>query len=558
MRKQENILEDLWVSSTSEILDRATASMVNCDETLESISVLSSPKTPCDFDYVPILKSALIDRPLDDVSHNMQSTEGYNFGEAAQHSPRSSKRQRTDMDITPLTTILETKEPIKIDLFQDLLSKLHLDQGPCPPEVLIQELARMHADFKRLVLHVPDLRKVRTDVELRAWLAQEETRSRAWLREASVAGVERITKGEWSLETRLEVAAGSASGRAKGFVKLRVLSRGGEPFLVLVDWLYRAAWAGPGAVGAALLRRALGGWPGCRVALCTVRPRRPAPHAQQHADHARVTARYEEAGFERLVPGDEMLAWLRRARGGEEEHGGPVWRDLTALVAEHLSDSLPVLECDMKDGARPITWWEHRADGPEADSRRERWARATVGTERDASERDAWLVVGADVEVLWGEDWWEARVRKVKAPGAQTRGGVRVVVHYVGDDESKVGGTGWVVWHPSLPAPAHTPLHGFGTSRPFVRPSVGHSPPSLASPPPSSSRTHTSPACCILAIVGGPLHLLCERPHPHTASSAGAHGAAAQVELILERRRLRPPQPPAGPTPQRDSSDGGA
>ena len=132
MRKQENILEDLWVSSTSEILDRATASMVNCDETLESISVLSSPKTPCDFDYVPILKSVLIDRPLDDVSHNMQSTEGYNFGEAAQHSPRSSKRQRTDMDITSLTTILETKEPIKIDLFQDLLSKLHLDQGPCP------------------------------------------------------------------------------------------------------------------------------------------------------------------------------------------------------------------------------------------------------------------------------------------------------------------------------------------------------------------------------------------------------------------------------------------
>ena len=66
--------------------------------------------------------------------------------------------------------------------------------------------------------------------------------------------------------------------------------------------------------------------------------------------------------------------------------------------------------------------------------------------------------------------------------------------------------------------------------RPSVRPSVPPSfLPSLPSPPPLLPLARTSPACCILAIVGGPLHLLCERPHPHTASSAGAHGARCAV-----------------------------
>ena len=68
------------------------------------------------------------------------------------------------------------------------------------------------------------------------------------------------------METLVEVAMAGAA--PAGLVKLQVLRRGGVHLLLVVDWLYRDGRA-PGFRGVPLLPRAVEGFGGCRVVLCT-------------------------------------------------------------------------------------------------------------------------------------------------------------------------------------------------------------------------------------------------------------------------------------------------
>jgi len=59
---------------------------------------------------------------------------------------------------------------------------------------------------------------------------------------------------------------------------------------------------------------------------------------------------------------------------------------------------------------------------------------ATV-SEGEVEELGEWLKVGGKVEVEWGEEWWEAVVKKIEVT-AQGKSG-RVQVDYVGGDDQE-------------------------------------------------------------------------------------------------------------------------
>ena len=42
-----------------------------------------------------------------------------------------------------------------------------------------------------------------------------------------------------------------------------------------------------------------------------------------------------------------------------------------------------------------------------------------------------WRVVGKDVEASWGADWWQAKVKRIKAPDREVANG-HVLACYVG------------------------------------------------------------------------------------------------------------------------------
>ena len=354
---------------------------------------------------------------------------------------------RTETSEVAASSGTKTDEAEEIKPLKEHMLEMRSDTAPMAMQRLVEDVTRMVVDFSRLVLHFDNLKDVRTDEELAKWETEQMEIQRVHL--LDIEDAEAL--GDWRLETRLEVHIDrTGEPRASGFMKLRVLSRRGEPFLVVVDWLFRATWAA-GRVGSALLRRVQDRWPQCRVVLCTVKPRRPAKYAQQPKAHDAVVAFYRRAGFREAARGSAVLAWLRDAVAGEREHGS-AWADLQGLVRGSLGDSLPVRGEDAR-GARPITWWEH-VGGPDAEAARGAvWARATAGTGR------GWLAPGAVVEALYEGGWWFAEVARVRA-----RGGVQVG-YYDGDgDVTEVGGG---LPLRSCPSPAlgrhwrHNQLHQF-------------------------------------------------------------------------------------------------
>jgi hypothetical protein len=326
---------------------------------------------------------------------------------------KQAKRQRTDL--SQGTNVPDAYEIVR---FEELASKARSEQDPTSLERSKDNIARMVAYFSRLVLNHKDLQNVRSEAELVRWNSKEAANQRKWLQKQSERpDLDMKNQGEWALETRFEVYLQDSEPRENGFVKLHVLSRHGEPFFVLVDWLCKAEGAN-GSVGSVLMRRVLEGWPQCVVMLCTVKPTNPAPYAQQPADHAKVIKFYRKEGLVD-AQGSGKLAFLREVMSqGSEEDMWSAWSDLRSLMQKHLCASLPVLAA--ADEARPISWWEHRGDEPTETARSARWARATAETGR------GWLAVGRVVEVLWEGEWWFAEVRRL-----QPRGSGQVRVGYV-------------------------------------------------------------------------------------------------------------------------------
>ena len=337
----------------------------------------------------------------------------------------------------------------------------------------VQQLGRMYANFERLVLYSTGLHRVRSEKGLEQ---RKERVSKEVIRELLAGGGAlasgSVERGEWAVETRVEVALSGTE--PVGLTKLRVLGRGGEPFLVVVDMLCRDPLAPFKRVGSLLLERVVKAFDGCRVVLCTVRPQNPSRWAQSTAEHDAVVAKYRRAGFVPLDTGDELLEWLVRLRVWAQERAREraaswcTWGDLAGLVEVELGVALPVLE--MGNEQRPITFWEYRDSDPAAQGLRGAcWARATadvqtpppaesaVGLAMDGLERlpalapapepahgagplgdagwEKWARRGAAVEVHWGGDWWNARVAKERRGRF---GGAEVLVHYVGGKKSEV------------------------------------------------------------------------------------------------------------------------
>jgi hypothetical protein len=329
-----------------------------------------------------------------------------------------------------------------------------------------QEFARTHVHFMGQVMFVEELYRRKNPMEYGAWAELEAARIEGCL--LAMRGCEpgadsadadaaaryrsvRVTFGEWGLETRFEVMAAADSLAPLGLMKLRVLSRRGEPFLVIVDCLCRSerAGAGAGPVGSALLRCVMDSFPGCRVALCTVRPSVPAPFAQTHEAHARAERFYERSGF--VQAGDDLLGLLRWIASEGRSRGSPPPGEGLLLLAltneEELLDSLPGLECHAaskhrSSKHRAIKWFEHAGVDGAGVSRLGSWRRgiaaadpaAAFGGSGTASGASGWLEPwmheGAMVEVKCEGDWWNAKVLSV-------RGGL-VLVFYVGGKISQV------------------------------------------------------------------------------------------------------------------------
>ena len=163
----------------------------------------------------------------------------------------------------------------------------------------------------------------------------------------------------------------------------------------------------------------LGGWPGCHLVLCTVKPRRPKPHAQQLADHARVTVRYVEAGFGRLRPVDEMLALLRRARSAASP--GPVAGPMRD--AGGGSPRQAAAGAGMGHGCRQAAYRvvgaPRRRGAPTGNPRRRERRVPAAGPPR--AQRPARRAAGTDLEAKRSRDWREARVRGFLGGGRTRR-----------------------------------------------------------------------------------------------------------------------------------------
>ncbi len=202
--------------------------------------------------------------------------------------------------------------------------------------------------------------------------------------------------GGWGIETRLEVMADAQTLAPLGMIKQRVLSYRGEPFLVIVDHLFRCPRAA-GAVGSVLLRRAAGAHPRCRVVLCTVRPADPPHFALTHEEHERTLRFYAREGFGAPTAGTLDLL---RCLASDGRLGQCAAVDGPALLAlanqEGLGYSLPVLECDTASPFRPIAW--HQLGGP-AEEEDWPWVRdAPRGTgEQDVMCGIMVLVVHGDI-----------------------------------------------------------------------------------------------------------------------------------------------------------------
>ncbi len=298
-----------------------------------------------------------------------------------------------------------------------------------------QELARTLVYFTGQVLHVDELYRRRNRVEHRVWARREEARvTKALLGMRGGGGGDaakayrstRATFEEWGIETRFEVLAAAGSLMPLGLMKLRVLSRRGEAFLVIVDYLCRSPSAGreAGPVGSALLRCAVASFPGCRVVLCIVRPAVPAHFAQTHADQEAAARFYANHGF--APAGDDLLALLHWLASGRPGRAAPPPGDGETLLAlaqeEGLLDSLPVLQCHTASRDRPITWLEHAGgDGVESD-RVGPWRRGTDPTAAvtggvtvgEMCWLAPWMREGAAVEVESGGIWWNAKLLSVR------------------------------------------------------------------------------------------------------------------------------------------------
>ena len=416
-RTQLEIVESVWHSGGTLVPDEKLIADADIGDRIDELltPIAASPTGSLEhIGYIPTLSNATfrdeehvhVFCQEDDATYPVyQPAVLENYRELVQ---MQTKRQRTDASETKRASQSGAEahdEAGEIVRFNELVRDLHSDPPQTSVERLIEDVVNMAVYFSRLVLHCKKLNSVRTDEGLERWEAEQQPLMRADLLRMD----EQQTRGEWGLETRVEVHMGrTGEPRASGLVKLRVLSRRGEPFLVIVDWLCRATWAS-GPVGSELLEAVRRRWPACRVVLCTVRPADPAQYAQQPHEHDAAVGFYRKNGFEAAAP--DVLAWLRDATAPAD--GGDLcsaWRDLQGLARAHLAHSLPVREEDAR-GERPIAWWEDRR-GDQA-ARGARWARATAGTGR------GWLAPGAAVEVLWGGEWWQARVVRVqgRAPG---------------------------------------------------------------------------------------------------------------------------------------------
>ena len=298
-----------------------------------------------------------------------------------------------------------------------------------------RELASVLVYFTGQVLHVEELYRRKNRVGHRAWARREEAQvTTALLRmrgggaagsgAARRYGSTRAAFEEWGIETRFEVLAAAGSLTPLGLMKLRVLSRRGEAFLVIVDYLCRNPKAGreAGPVGSALLDCAVAAFPGCRVVLCIVRPEAPAPFAQTRAQQDAAARFYADRGF--VPAGGDVLAllhWLASGRPGSSTPPPSDGATLLALAQEEgLMDSLPVLQCHTASRDRPITWLEHA--GGDGGGRLGPWRRgtdpaaaaidgATVG---EADWLAPWMRAGAAVEVESGGKWWNATLLSVR------------------------------------------------------------------------------------------------------------------------------------------------
>jgi hypothetical protein len=320
----------------------------------------------------------------------------------------------------------------------------------------VQQFANDYVKFKGTILNVHELNRRKDPAKhYGAWAESETARLEEALlylcdgvgTDAVAAAAEpfrstRASFGGWGIETRFDVMVEEDSLTPKGLMKLRVLLCGDEPFLVIVDYLFRSPRA-TGSVGSVLLQCAMDTYPGCRIVLCTVRPAIPAPYAQQHEGHDSTIRFYKRLGFVAASP--EVLALLQwMASDGVHPGDGappPPSNGLALLALANqveLEDSLPVLECDTASRDRPITW--HELSGARR-TRGEAWQRGTAGEALEiaaamggggaADWLEPWMCVGAAVEVKCGKGhWWNAKVLSV-------RGG-SVYIFYVGGLASEV------------------------------------------------------------------------------------------------------------------------
>jgi hypothetical protein len=223
------------------------------------------------------------------------------------------------------------------------------------------------------------------------------------------------------------MAGGGGRGPPLGFVQYRLISRGGITRLAVVDYLYRnrRQASGAGQVGERLLRRVRAACgEECKVLLCTVRPATGKWFAQTPEDADKAAAFYERQGFLRgeEVKSSGLFKCLRAAveaadskplRGGRGRVLG-----LAGLVkAAKLQNSLPVRQDDT-EGPRKVDWWMSKLG--ELD---EEWWNEAAKLEG--------LMVGDKVEVEWGGDWWNAKIKKADGAG-------RLKVGYDNGDDSEV------------------------------------------------------------------------------------------------------------------------
>ena len=315
---------------------------------------------------------------------------------------------------------------IQIEPLEGILGTFRrFEDGDAAKRRFAGAVGHMFADLSRQVIYAPELDRVRTAKGVELWTTRTaDEAAHALLAGGGPLARRRTEQGEVWLETRTLIAMSAAE--PVGLMKLRVLGRVGEPFLVLIDLLYRGTRAPAGPVGSKLLGRVLAQYAGCRVVLCTVEQKPPGRWSQTAAEYATVVGKYWRAGFVPLERGGELLAFLQRARAGWGGGGG-AWGDVRDLVGEELEDALPVLDFQLDHPTRPITVWEHRGAGVDG-VRLARWAAATAGME------PAWI--GVKVEVRCGRRWWKAEVGGTR--GSLGQQPTEVLIRYGGDRREEV------------------------------------------------------------------------------------------------------------------------